>query len=148
MTQSESKVTGMRWVKADPKIGDYYYCKIDTKQDAVIKVIVEWAEYTKGETSYWDWDLDHAQDIHGNGLPVDAEVIEWLDESTPQQTDINVVQLVEQLRKRDETIEYLQNWIRRDAEKNKELKEALEFIRDTEMSEAELTEYINGLLLQ
>ncbi len=72
------------WVKAserEPKIGDYYYCKVDTKQDCIVKTIVEWGKHKNGEFEYDDWDLDNV--AHFGDFGEDADVIEWLDESTP-----------------------------------------------------------------
>jgi hypothetical protein len=59
--------------KVDPPIGDYYYCKVDTKQGCIEKAIVEWAEHRNGEFPYMDWDLKNAGEFSE-----DAEVITWL----------------------------------------------------------------------
>lgn len=58
-----------------PSIGDYYYVKIDTKQDSILRTICEWSEYPNGN---YDWDFKGIQ--HFPGLKEDAEVVEWLDE--------------------------------------------------------------------
>jgi len=73
---------GCRWTKAserEPSIGDYYYCKVDTKQDCIVKTVVEWGEHRNGDFKYNDWDLDNVS--HFGDFGEDAEVIEWLDES-------------------------------------------------------------------
>jgi hypothetical protein len=73
---------GCRWTKAserEPSIGDYYYCKVDTKQDCIVKTVVEWGEHKNGEFKYNDWDLDNV--AHFGDFGEDAEVIEWLSES-------------------------------------------------------------------
>lgn len=74
----EGKQAGV-WVKSDPKIGDYYYCKVDTKQDCIVKTIVEWGKFKNGEYEYYDWDLQNVS--HFGDFGEDAEVIEWLDET-------------------------------------------------------------------
>ena len=67
-----------------PVLGDFYYCKVDTKQDCIIKTVVEFAKFQNGN---YDWDLKNV--THFNEFGEDAEVIEWLDESernvTPRQ---------------------------------------------------------------
>lgn len=72
---------GAVWVKAHikPKIGDCYYCKVDTCDDNILKTIVEWAEFSNGNHKYYDWDLKNVQ--HFPGFNEEAHVIEWLDES-------------------------------------------------------------------
>lgn len=67
-----------------PVIGDYYYCKVDTKQDCIIKTVVEFAKFPNRN---YDWDLKNV--THFNEFGEDAEVVEWLDETeqtvTPRQ---------------------------------------------------------------
>lgn len=75
----------MSFIKATertPLIGDYYYVKIDTKQDSILKTICEWAKFSNGN---YDWDFKGIQ--HFNGLKEDAEVIEWLDEEIMLETE-------------------------------------------------------------
>jgi hypothetical protein len=77
------KSADCKWIKTserEPSIGGYYYCKIDTKSDAIVSTIVEWAEFSNGDHKYYDWDFEGIQ--HFNGFGEDAEVIEWLDEDT------------------------------------------------------------------
>lgn len=60
----------------EPTIGDCYYCIVDTKQDCLVKTLVDWVQYPNGN---YDWDLKNVQ--HFGNFGEDAEVIEWLDES-------------------------------------------------------------------
>lgn len=73
----------MKWIKTSerlPKLGDYYYCKVDTKQDSITRTIVEFGDHKNGEFTYQDWDLKNV--AHFGDFGEDAEVIEWLDESS------------------------------------------------------------------
>jgi hypothetical protein len=84
----------MNWTKiknAEPKIGDYYYVKIDTKQDSILKTICEWAKYPNGN---YDWDFEGIQ--HFSGLKEEAEVIEWLDEEENIVTMLDLMELLAQ----------------------------------------------------
>lgn len=65
-----------------PVLGDYYYCKVDTKQDCIIKTVVE---FTKFQNGNYGWDLENV--THFNEFGEDAEVIEWLDENYNLQDD-------------------------------------------------------------
>jgi len=60
-----------------PEIGDYYYVKIDTKNDNVLKTIVEWGKFRNGN---YDWDFKNVSHF-GSSINEDSDVIEWLDES-------------------------------------------------------------------
>jgi hypothetical protein len=80
------KSADCKWIKTsdkEPYIGGYYYCKIDTKNDAIVSTIVEWAEFSNGDHKYYDWYFEGIQ--HFNGFGEDAEVIEWLDEEYANQ---------------------------------------------------------------
>lgn len=70
----------MKWIdvkERQPKLGDYYYCMVDTNQDNIIKTIVEWGKYPNDN---YDWDLKNVQ--HFGDFGERAEVIAWLDEKT------------------------------------------------------------------
>jgi hypothetical protein len=72
----------MQWVKAEqqePKIGDYYYCKIWDDYSQERKAIVEWAEKRNGEHKYYDWCLSDLDSWYG--VREETKVVEWLDES-------------------------------------------------------------------
>jgi len=69
----------MEWIKTnerEPISGDFYYCKVDTKRDNILKTIVEWVKYPNGN---YDWDLKNVEHL-GNEIGEESEVIEWLDE--------------------------------------------------------------------
>ena len=70
------------WIKVEtrnPKIGDWYYCKVDTKEDCILRTIVEFYEYADGR---YDFNLNSVN--HFPGFKEDAKVIEWLRELTFQ----------------------------------------------------------------
>ena len=77
----------IEWVNVknrEPKLGGYYFCKIDTKQDCIVEGIVEYFKYPNGNM---DWDLGDSL-THTN-LGENAEVIEWLDEHEFDEKPIN-----------------------------------------------------------
>ena len=59
-----------------PRVGDFYYCKVDTHKDCVIKTMVEFEKFPNGN---YDWDLKNT--VYFDEFSEDAEVIEWLDEN-------------------------------------------------------------------
>ena len=78
-------LSNMVWViesEKRPTLGGYYYCLIDTKNDCIVKTIVEWSEFKNGEHTYYDWDFEGIE--HLQGFSEEAEVIKWLDESNTQ----------------------------------------------------------------
>lgn len=59
-----------------PALGDYYYCKVDTKQDCIVKTVVEFSKFPNGN---YDWDLENT--VYSDEFGEESEVIEWLDEN-------------------------------------------------------------------